>query len=1761
MLPHRFQRPASTRAPTRKARGSRKTPSRQPLYFFNGLLSRFTAQARGRANPGSAPKVRVPDPGANAPGNFPFRPAQGPLRGPGGVVRFAPPGGSPLPRTSSDAVTSRIHRPLSRRIYGAGPSPELVPMSDTTEAAVQKLRQEAAELESVSREIRRLVGEEEAELAATFADLFFSKAPPGFLRERSTSVLARMALGAFRFLQRSRPGRVDVEVVNPDVDSEGWFAPVTVIRTNLSERPFIVDSLREFLHASDLAIEVYIYPVLQITRDDEGKVTAIRPSREGGTRESLVHCEITRISKPDRLEELRTEVTRRLEDVVRATDDFQAMLRKAEDTMAYLEEMAETLPDRAEEVDEARQFFHWLQEGGFVFLGYRAYDLLEEGGKVSVQVERGSGLGILRREERSSYSRPVPLESLPETVQQMAEGGPLLIISKTNALSNVHRRARMDYIGVKKLDREGNVTGEHRFLGLFTSRAYAEPAERIPILRQKLDWILDDSGVQPGSHDFKEIHTIFNSLPKEELFLTSAEEIGADVRTVLTTFQSDDVRVPLRRDPLQRGLAVMVILEKEKFSGEVRKRIEQAFVRILDGEVLNYHLALGEGDQARLHFYMAASPERLEAVTSREMEEEVRRITRDWRDRVREGLERVRPAEGARRLTRVYGEAFPPEYQAVTDPRVAVKDILEMEAMTAEGREVAITFANPEASPRVAGGDRFTELKLYLHEAGLVLSDFMPILENCGLRVVTVTPFEVRGAGAVRANLYAFVVQDPLGEPLEIEEGGSRLARTILAVREGEVTNDTLNTLVVTGGLTWREVDVLRTYASYAFQSGVVPSRQSLPVALRKYPEIARLLFRLFEIRFDPDGPRSREDRGREMDGVRSRILEALGGVSVLSDDRALRRLKELIEGTLRTNYYRCGGRVPTHQSGGAPYLSLKFDCQALEGAARTRLRYEVWVRSSRMEGVHLRGAPVARGGIRHSDRPDDFRTEVLGLVHTQMVKNAVIVPGGSKGGFVTLHSPAPEEMADEAREQYKTLIRGLLDITDNLKGGVPTPPERVVCYDDPDPYLVVAADKGTAKFSDVANGVAEEYDFWLGDAFASGGSNGYDHKEVGITAGGAWVCVRRHFLEDGKDIQVEPFTVSGIGDMSGDVFGNGMLLSRQIRLIAAFDHRDIFIDPDPDPDTSYRERERLFALGRSSWQDYDLSLLSPGGMIIPRGTKEVEISAEARKALAIEEESPLDGEALIRHLLRAPVELLWNGGIGTYVKAARETHGEAGDASNDAVRVNAEELRCKVVGEGGNLGFTQKARIQFALSGGRINTDAIDNSGGVDLSDREVNLKILLGSVLEEGEISLERRNELLRELQDPVAQLVLQDNEAQSMAISLDELRSREGVDDLRDLMSGLERAGMLDRVAERLPTWEVLEERQESGVAFTRPELAVLLAYAKRALTGELLRSDVPDDPSTARYLRDYFPPEALEVTGERRLEGHRLRREIVAGQLTNELVAIMGAGFIRRVSRGTGRSAAEVARAWLMAARLTDHDALMNWLRMGGDMPLTVAYRWLLGFSRVLERTTRWLLTNLQSGSQPQAIVEEDLRDLGRLRDAFPDIVTGRDRQTFESLVEELQGDGAEERFSRRLITLRFLDQLLEILRVHRSTGADPLDAARTFYRISALFWIPWLRESLFDTAGDDRWEQRAAQALSDDLTWAHQRLAGSVLHLRQSAASVDEAMQLLASRHRDRIDRYQEMVREVEGEPETSLAALTVVVRELMAISEAVPLEG
>ena len=1635
-------------------------------------------------------------------------------------------------------------------------------MSDTTETADPRLREDSPTVSAVCEQVGLVIGGQEARLAVDFAEIFLSRVPLELLRERGNEALTHMVVGAFRFLAEARPDRVDVVVSNTDPESSGRLAPVTTVRTNVRERPFIVDTIREFLHSQQLSISQIVYPLFDIDRDEQGNLVAVRSPGDGASKESLVHCELARVDDPARLDYIQRELSSRLHDVVRATDDFSHMIDAVNSVVAELAEHGRALEDRREEIDEIQDFLRWLRDGGFVFLGYRGYDLVDSpGGELSVLVEPGSGLGVLRNEGQSRFAAPVPVSQLDNGVRDMVERGPVLIINKTNEESTVHRRVRMDYIGVKKLRPDGTVAGEHRFVGLFTSKAYSEDAENIPILRQKLTQILSGAEAVERSHDHKEIITIFNSLPKEELFLTSAAEIGGDIRTVVNAYHTSGVRATLREDPLKRGVAVMVIIPLDRFSGTVRKAIEAALVEELRGEVLNYHLAMGEGDQARLHFYIGATSERLAKIDAKQIERRVALLTRTWIDRLQEGLDAVlESADEARRLATLYGSTLTAEYQAATDPEIAVADVLELEALAANGSSISIALANRSEGISVAGVQRTTELKVFLRGERLILSDFMPILEAAGLRVIAVKPFEVGESESEGATIYVFAVQDSEQRLLDVEKGGPDLSETILAARAGDALNDRLNALVVSAGLHWREVDVLRAYAASAFQIGAVPSRQSVPAALVRYPGIAKELLDLFSTKFDPSTGASKEERVSAIADIRALFHGSLRSVSALPDDRALRRLEELIGATVRTNFYKHGGKEPTFRSGGVPYISYKFDCREMELLRRSRLRFEVWVHSSRMEGVHLRGSSVARGGIRWSDRPHDFRAEVLGLVKTQIVKNAVIVPGGSKGGFVTRFMPSdPEQRWDEGRAQYQTLMRGLLDLTDNLSDGKTVPPDNVVVYDAADPYLVVAADKGTATFSDLANSISSEYGFWLDDAFASGGSTGYDHKVVGITARGAWECVKRHFREKGKDIQSEPFSVVGIGDMSGDVFGNGMLLSEQIRLIAAFDHRHIFIDPDPDPAATFAERRRVFELGRSSWEDYDASLLSEGGMIVPRGSKEVELTPQARRTLGLADDAPdvMEGEALIRAVLKAPAELLWNGGIGTYVKSSSESHTDVADTSNDEVRIDVSDLRCEVVGEGGNLGFTQRARVEYALNGGRINTDALDNSAGVDMSDHEVNLKVLLAPAVASGSMSDDGRNELLEELTEDVVELVLMNNRTQSLAISLDALRAREGADDFRDLMFTLEKTGELDRRSEYLPTGDVLDERRERGQTLVRPELCVLLAYSKLSLRSGLLRSGLPDDPVTESYLLGYFPPAAMVAAGSEHLASHRLRREIIASQLTNDLVDLMGATFVHRLVRDTGRSAEQVTRAWLVASRLADHRALLSEMGAQSAIDSRVSHRWLLGLARVLERTARWILSNVDAHVSPARIVDQNLEGLATLRSSFGAIVTGQDRVLFEARVDEIREVGADEAFSQRLITLRFLDQLLEILEIGRETEAGTLDTGRIYYEISDAFHVPWLRRSTFAAAGDDQWEQRAAQALSADLSRAHRHLVFAAVTKAAEAADPDlsKATNELLRSHAREVERFMDIIEELKGEEAPGLAAVSVTTRELSALAD------
>ncbi|MBV9108371.1 MAG: NAD-glutamate dehydrogenase, partial [Gemmatimonadetes bacterium] len=1493
-------------------------------------------------------------------------------------------------------------------------------------------------------------------------------------------------------------------------------------------------------------------------RGADGAITAIGSGQGesgGDGLEALGHVEIPHVARRERAVEIRDEVHRRLTDVVEATRDFRAMVDRVEKVAGSVSGYVRRFPEKAQEYGEYLEFLGWLRGGNFVFLGARNYQFTGEGDEAVVRVEPGSGLGILADEERSQYAQPRRIADMDAELRTRVTRGPLLIVSKANRESTVHRRAPMDYVGVKRLDEQGFVVGEWRFLGLFTTQAYAQNPSEIPILRRKAASILEQSGTRRGSHDYKEIVSTLNEMPKEELFQASAEQLRQEVEAVLGHLFSDEVRVVLRPDALRREAAVMVILPRGRFSNRIRREIGALLEQRL-GAGLRSSSTAGAADQARLHYWLVgrngaaplqgAETEPLE----RELERAIAQLIRSWDDVLEEQLLETLDASEARRLARAYGQVLGADYRAANVPAAAVPDVLKMDEMLRGGGQVSLLLRAPVEGELVAAGA--TVLRLYLAGERLVISDFLPILEDHGVKVLEVDTFEFQPSDSLpHLMAYSFHVQTRAGEPIPTELYEA-LAESLLASRNGVAERDAYAALTLLSGLRWREVDVVRTYANYASQIGAVPSRIAPVRAFVTYPHLAQLLIRLFHARFNPE----RQAGKGELQELRQEILVQLEKVVSLADDRALRRLMNLVEATVRTNYFRHGGADPTFTSGGVPYISVKVRSAEVEELKKTRLLYEIYVHSARMEGVHLRAAPVSRGGIRWSDRPDDFRTEILGLVLTQVVKNATIVPSGSKGGFITKRQSADRDaQMEEARQQYMTLMRGLLDVTDNLVDGKVVPPPMVVRHDGDDPYLVVAADKGTAHLSDTANAVAAEYGFWLDDAFASGGSQGYDHKKEGITARGAWECVKRHFREMGTDIQTTPFTVAGVGDMSGDVFGNGMLLSPVIRLVAAFDHRHIFIDPDPDPARSFAERKRMFDLPRSSWDDYDRSVLSPGAMIVPRASKTIEITPEARRALGLGDEvEKLDGEGLVRAVLKAPVDLLWNGGIGTYVKSEEETNADVGDTSNDPVRIDAGELRCRVVGEGGNLGFTQKGRIAAAIHGVRLNTDALDNSAGVDMSDHEVNLKILVGRVVRDGDLDMEGRNRLLHSMTDDVSRLVLRNNFGQSLAISLDELRSKEALDDFVSFIDARARDGRLDPAADGMPDADELRARRQGKLGLTRPTLCVLLAHAKLQAKSALLESTVPDDPATDPYLVDYFPPAAVEAAGPARLREHRLRREIVTTELVNDLVNLMGSSFLHRVSRDTGQEIADVVRAWLVASRIAGASEIRADMNAAeGRFPAETIYRWLNGLARVLEQTTQWLLANVSAGGDTPALIEEARGGLSALRGSFARFVAGEDRSVFLQRLGELQDLGVEKSMGERLITLRFLPQLLEIVTVARAAGTEEIRTAKAFYAVSEKLGTARLRDALRTAAGDNAWERRYAGTLADDLTVAQRAVVAAVL---RDGEDPGRALNALEKAHAREFQAYRALVADLRGE-NCPLAAYALAVRQIQTVARSV----
>jgi len=1532
------------------------------------------------------------------------------------------------------------------------------------------LLSDSALIESVCARVRERLGVEEAPQAEEFVRQYYRRVPPEDLAELEPLDVYGAALAHWSFARHRDPGAAKVRVYNPDFEQHGWQSAHTVVELITDDMPFLVDSTTMALSGPGAGIHLLIHPVMRVRRDAHGELAAVLAAdasdEDGTVAESVIHVEIDRVSAASELERLRERLLDVLRQVSAAVEDWPAMRRRATELIDELRALPPSL-DR-DECEEAAALLAWMDDGHFTFLGFAEYELVED----RVRRVAGSGLGILR--ERSNGDRPKE-SKLSARASALARDPHPLVLTKANSRSTVHRPAYLDYVGVKRFGADGEVAGERRFLGLYTTAAYRAPAGAIPVVRRKVESVVSRAAFPPASHAEKALVEILDTYPRDELFQTPEGELFELAMGIHALGERQRVRLFISRDAYERFVSCLVFLPRDRFHTRNRERVQEILAEAFDAESVDFELRLSESVLVRIHYTVRLRPGELPVYDPAEIEARIVEATGSWTDELREALLAEAGEEEGTALYRRYGGAFPVGYREDWLARSAVVDIRRIERLAAD-EQLAVSLYHPlEAA---AGSLR---CKLYRRGEPVTLSEVLPMFESMGLRVRDERPYEVTPTDGPPTWIYDFGVEYAADGQLDVDDSRVRFQEAFTGVWLGEVESDGFNALVLRAGLDRRDVTVLRAVARYLRQARVAFSERYMEQALIAHPHVAAALVELFRARFDPAGDREAAD------AIARDIEESIDAVDSLDEDRILRSFLAVVRAILRTNHFQP-----------KPYLSFKLDPAQVPLLPAPRPRFEIFVYSPRVEGVHLRGGAVARGGLRWSDRREDFRTEILGLMKAQMVKNALIVPFGAKGGFVVKRPPAEREaLADEVVACYRTFISGLLDLTDTVRDGRVTPPPDVVRHDGDDPYLVVAADKGTATFSDSANGIAQEYGFWLGDAFASGGSVGYDHKAMGITARSAWESVKRHFRELGTDIQSTDFTVLGIGDMSGDVFGNGMLLSPHIKLVGAFDHRHVFLDPDPDAAAGHAERRRLFELPRSSWDDYDRSLISEGGGVWPRTAKSIPVSAAAQEALGIEADRLTPAE-LIRSMLQAPVDLLWNGGIGTYVKATAESNADVGDKANDAVRVDARELRCRVVGEGGNLGLTQRGRVEYALAGGRINTDAIDNAGGVNCSDHEVNIKVLLDAVVAAGDLTGKQRNRLLADMTDAVAERVLRGSYLQTQALSL-ALAQAPAMLDVHDrMMRALEQAGRLDRDLEALPEGEAVDERRAAHAGLTQPELAVLLAYSKITLYAALLDSDLPEDAALTAELAGYFPAPLPERFADR-LEAHRLRREIVATRVTNGIVDRAGITFVFRLQEDTGATSAEIARAYAVARDVFDMRGL--WAEIEAldlEVPARTQIAMLLEARRLVERAARWLLRSRPRPLDIGAEIERFAGGAATVGDALPGVLVSAEREEFEGRVEALAEQGVPDELARRVVSLSDLFAALDIVGVAAGTGSAIDEVAGLHFLVGGRLHLHWLRDRIATLPRENRWQAMARAALRDDLFSLHAEITADVL---------------------------------------------------------------
>ncbi len=1568
-------------------------------------------------------------------------------------------------------------------------------------------------IEKIVAQARRKLPASRRGLAAGFLRGYFRGVAEEDLRAHPPAELAAAALSHLQFGRKRASRQVLVELTGPLNEETPTASHRALVRVVAPDMPFLVDSIGIAFSQMNIGVHLIVHPVLAVKRDARGNLTdvGVDAGAEPGTRmESWQLVEIDRPRDAAQVRELERRLRATLEDVRRAVEDFPQMLERVRAVANELDGVK--LPVPRSHASEARALLSWMHDGHFVFLGYRHYRLKRGRARDALIRDPASGLGILRALPSKKLRAGTPPSPILLTghLRRQARQPDLLVLTKANTPSTVHRGSYLDYVGVKTFDGAGNATGEHRFLGLWTSSAYHMAPSEIPLLRRKLEAVIAHFGLPENSHDAKSVVHVMETFPRDELFQMSVPELIALVRGIVNLYERRRVRLFARRDSYERFYSCLVYVPRDRYNTEVRERIERIVRKRFGGTDIETQVQISDSMLARLHI-LVRTPQGARPVENfAAIEAEISAAAATWEDRLRQELISRGAGRHTVEVAERYTRAFPAAYRADVDPALALEDISDLEAIETNASMPRLNLRER------AAGERQSGLHLRVLQAGdpISISDILPMLENFGLRVVAERPyhaevgergvwiqdFELEARDVRRANVAGL-------EPLFKE--------AFLAAWRGEVENDGFNRLLLCASLSAREIVVMRAYCKYLLQTGIPFSQAYMERVLVAQAPITRALLKLFQTQFSPSA-RARESAAQR---IEAGVLRALDRVTSLDEDRILRAYLSVIRATLRTNYFQ-----PDAEGAMKSWVSFKLDPQRIPELPLPRPKFEIFVYSPRVEGVHLRMGFVARGGLRWSDRREDFRTEVLGLMKAQNVKNTVIVPVGAKGGFYAkrLQGLSREEAQKEGIASYQTFIRGLLDVTDNIVDGKIVVRPGIVRRDGDDAYLVVAADKGTATFSDIANAISIEYGHWLGDAFASGGSAGYDHKGMGITARGAWESVKRHFREMGVDIQSQDFTCAGIGDMSGDVFGNGMLLSKHIRLVAAFDHRHIFLDPDPDAAASYRERERLFKLPRSSWDDYSRKLISRGGGVWPRTAKSIPLSAEARVLLDLPttEATPVE---VMRAILRMRVDLLWNGGIGTYVKAQAESQAEARDRANDAIRADGHEVRASVVGEGGNLGCTQRGRVEYAQSGGptgaggRINTDFIDNSAGVNTSDVEVNIKILLASVARKGRLTRAARDKLLASMTGEVASLVLRNNYLQSQALSVLEQRAPERLTEYQSLVRALERGGHLDRAIEYLPADEEFLDRRKQRLGLTRPELAVVLAYSKLWLSNHLLDSDLPDDPYFASEVQRYFPA-PVQRRYPRQIAQHPLRREIVATATTNSLVNRMGPVFVTRALEETAAGPAAIARAYTIAREVFSMRALWADIEaLDNKIAANVQYAMFYRTGRLLRHTSYWLLRERGKDLHIENAVRELKPGIAQL-DQSPDVGLGTAvRAQYDSVLVELTKGGVPEGLARRVARLFLLEPALDIVALARDERAPVVEVARVYFELGELIGLDWLHAEIDRLTVDGSWQATARTGLRDAAMRAHRQLTQQILRTRGARRSAERVARWSAQR--------------------------------------------